>query len=327
MNPSYFFCFKRDFNYCPKLQRLFLSYNEIKSFSCLKTLETIANLQELCLDNNPICNLEANVYKRNLLVQIPTLRKLDTKRITDEEKRVAEKSYLKEINKKREQDNMAMIEEKKKLAIKDAENEWLSTQDTSGIEQNQKHEKIKIVSLSSGGSNQTPPTNNYPNTIISSSSSSSLLSNDRDLLGINSNLDDTSQESNYVTLKQTDISSSNNKSSQNSRSNSATRVAATLKPLESSPKSTNVTSNTNTVVTTPVKKSTSLNGGTNILEENVMSFFGSKSLDILESKLDVSIINQVQIISFNYIEYDDFLVKFFAKIKTKFPNVNVSKYF
>jgi hypothetical protein len=60
-----------------------------------------------------------------------------------------------------------------------------------------------------------------------------------------------------------------------------------------------------------------------MLEENVMSFIGSKSLEILDSKLDAFIVNQVQVISFSYIEYDEFLAKSFPKIRTKFPNTIV----
>lgn len=75
--------------------------------------------------------------------------------------------------------------------------------------------------------------------------------------------------------------------------------------------------------TTTAKKSISLNGGANILEDGVLSFFGSKSLEILDAKLDAFIVNQVSVISFNYIEFDEIVAKGFAKIKTKFPNTNV----
>ena len=155
---------KRDLNYCPKLQRLFLSYNELKSLSSLKSLDSLGNLYELCLDNNPV---EAVAdYKRNILVQVgTTLQKLDTRRVTDEEKRMAEKSYVKELKKKRDEDKLASVEEKKKLAIRDAENEWVRFEKSSS---NNKLQQRYFKSQQ----------------LISSSSSSSLN-------GINSNLDDT----------------------------------------------------------------------------------------------------------------------------------------
>ena len=63
----------------------------------LRTLETIANLQELSLDNNPVCALEVATYKRDLLALLPGLRKLDSRRITEEEKRVAERAWTREV--------------------------------------------------------------------------------------------------------------------------------------------------------------------------------------------------------------------------------------
>jgi len=73
-----------------------------------------------------------------------------------------------------------------------------------------------------------------------------------------------------------------------------------------------------------VKRSVALNGGSNVHEENIMFFYGIKSLDILDIKLDASIISQVFTISFHFIDFDEHLSKNFAKIRNKFTNVNVS---
>ena len=74
-----------------------MSYNDIKSLSNLRTLESIGNLQELSLDNNPVCSLEIGTYKRDLLALLSGLRKLDSKRITEEEKRVSERAWTREV--------------------------------------------------------------------------------------------------------------------------------------------------------------------------------------------------------------------------------------
>lgn len=66
--------------HCNKLQRLFLSFNDIMSLMSIKNLNTLNSLQELSLDNNPI-SIEKN-YKRNVLAQMISLKKLDSKKVT-----------------------------------------------------------------------------------------------------------------------------------------------------------------------------------------------------------------------------------------------------
>ena len=93
---------------CSKLQRLFLSYNEIQSLVDINNLSLVVSLQEMTLDNNPISGQKN--YKRNVVGQLSSLRVLDFQRLSDEEKRVAEKSFLKEELKKRDLENKASIE-------------------------------------------------------------------------------------------------------------------------------------------------------------------------------------------------------------------------
>ena len=121
---------------CTKLQRLFLSFNEIVSLLRIKNLNQITSLQELTLDNNPL-SAEKN-YKRNILAQLVALKKLDSKKVTviriffcqidiwssfeqklifltnflikDEEKRNAERMYCKSEMKKRELENYYSLE-------------------------------------------------------------------------------------------------------------------------------------------------------------------------------------------------------------------------
>ena len=50
------------------------------SLMSIKNLNTLNSLQELSLDNNPI-SIEKN-YKRNVLAQMISLKKLDSKKVT-----------------------------------------------------------------------------------------------------------------------------------------------------------------------------------------------------------------------------------------------------
>ncbi len=65
---------------CPRLQRLFLSYNEISSASNMKNVNLVSNIQELTLDNNPIA--KEKTYRRNVVANFANLKKLDSKRVT-----------------------------------------------------------------------------------------------------------------------------------------------------------------------------------------------------------------------------------------------------
>ena len=71
------------------------------------------------------------------------------------------------------------------------------------------------------------------------------------------------------------------------------------------------------------KRTTTFNNGSNVHEDSTMFFYGSKSMDILDNKIDQSIVSQISIISFNYIDFDDNLSKSFNRIKNKFPNTMV----
>lgn len=220
------------------------------------------------------------------------------------------------MTKRREMDEAAQVEERKRMAMRDAESEWAGQAN---------EEKIKIVSL---GSNLTSSAYHSNTVIISSSSSSSIVSrsslnNERDI----ANLDDSSSNQEAAGLSTIKTSPSRSSSASNIRSSSM----GVKHPIPASNSSNNTDSSFKmaqqqlsqapTAITS--KKSTSLNGGANILEENVMSFFGYKSIDILDIKLEPFIVNQVQVISFNYIEFDE-LSRYFAKIKLKFPYTTVS---
>jgi hypothetical protein len=73
------------------------------------------------------------------------------------------------------------------------------------------------------------------------------------------------------------------------------------------------------------KKSIALNNGSNVLEENnTLFFYGIRSLEIVDLKLDANLISQITTLSFHFIDYDDFLSKSFYRIRNKFTNATVS---
>jgi len=76
-----------------------------------------------------------------------------------------------------------------------------------------------------------------------------------------------------------------------------------------------------------IKRSMAYNNGANIHEETSMFFYGNRSLDIIDMRLDSSVLNQVYTLSFHYIDYDLFLSRNFARIRNKFFNANVSHSF
>ena len=171
---------------------------------------------------------------------------------------------------------------------------------------------------------------------LSSSSSSSLISSHEKDNEFKDSKTRSNEDYNYVQL--------NTFSQSNSRSNSATgfQRANQIKSISSNTSSkqttTTTTNSSQNLINNPstnigqqtdanqtnMKRSVALNGGSNVHEENVMFFYGIKSLDILDIKLDASIISQVFTISFHFIDYDEHLSKSFAKIRNKFTNVNVS---
>lgn len=124
----------------------------------------------------------------------------------------------------------------------------------------------------------------------------------------------------------------NNNSRANSRSNSAissysrlnnhiaNSYAANLQPTVNNKNPSNSTNNLNNTS----KKSVALNNGANIIEDStVMLFYGVKSLEIVDTKIEATVLNQINTISFHFIDYDEFLAKSFQRIRNKFPNIMV----
>ncbi|KAM8894610.1 leucine-rich repeat-containing protein 49 isoform 2-T2 [Spinachia spinachia] len=106
----------------PRLQRLFLSCNNIGSLDQLACLGQSRSLSELTLDGNPVA-LET-WYKQAVLRCVLHLKQLDMKRITDEDRRMAGVQARKEEEKKRESHKQTIHKEKRRLAIRNAAQQW-----------------------------------------------------------------------------------------------------------------------------------------------------------------------------------------------------------
>ncbi|CAK8673266.1 unnamed protein product [Clavelina lepadiformis] len=104
------------------LQRLFLSFNNINKWEDIECLGESSSLCEISLDGNPIA--ADTCYKQIVLKNMPQLRQLDMKRITEDEKRVASVMLRKEEERKREVHKQAIAKEKKRLAINNAARQW-----------------------------------------------------------------------------------------------------------------------------------------------------------------------------------------------------------
>ncbi|XP_061820565.1 leucine-rich repeat-containing protein 49 isoform X2 [Nerophis lumbriciformis] len=106
----------------PRLQRLFLSCNNITSLHQLGCSGESRSLSELTLDGNPVA-LET-WYKQAVLRCVLHLRQLDMKRITEEDRRMAGVQARKEEEKRKESQKQTIHKEKRRLAIRNAAQQW-----------------------------------------------------------------------------------------------------------------------------------------------------------------------------------------------------------
>jgi len=99
----------------PSLQRLFLSFNNISRWDDVECLGEAAALCEISLDGNPIT--QEVTYKQVVLKNMPQLRQLDMKRITEDERRVAAVQLRKEEERKDGQEQEVRPEGDKETSI------------------------------------------------------------------------------------------------------------------------------------------------------------------------------------------------------------------
>lgn len=168
--------------------------------------------------------------------------------------------------------------------------------------------------------------------MISSSSSSSLHSNENDSKQIDSNTineyntnEEAGQISDYQRAQAILLSRSNSASSQISKT-AASNTPTNNTNTNNTNNPTNQTNSASLSVSN-IRRSITYNSGSNIHEDSIMYFYGVKSLELLDNKLENSLTAQITTISFHYIDYDENLCKNFTRIKFKFPSVFVSHFF
>ncbi|KAM6059740.1 leucine-rich repeat-containing protein 49 isoform 3-T3 [Theristicus caerulescens] len=113
---------QKDVDTLPRLQRLFLSFNNISSFEDILCLADSSSLSDITLDGNPIA--QETWYKHTVLHHMMQLRQLDMKRITEEERRMASVAARKEEERKRESHKQTLLKEKKRLTISNIARQW-----------------------------------------------------------------------------------------------------------------------------------------------------------------------------------------------------------
>ena len=74
----------RDFQFCKKINELFLRKNQISDLLELKHLVDLPNLRVLWLQHNPIC--QHPMYRQYCIKLLPNLIKLDNAAVTPEER-------------------------------------------------------------------------------------------------------------------------------------------------------------------------------------------------------------------------------------------------
>jgi hypothetical protein len=177
------------------------------------------------------------------------------------------------------------------MTIKDAESEW------SMLKQNQLNSTIdddSIASRASLRSSEAKIKNNAELKRLSSLISNSFA---------NISNDDGQKEI-------TSSTAHHNTTIKNARPNSASLL--------------NKSNSTTSQIGANAKRSVSFNDGANILDGSVMHFYGNRSLDILDIKMDVATCSAVSSISFSFIDYEDYLCKCFSRLRQRFQNANVS---
>ena len=193
--------------------------------------------------------------------------------------------------------------------------------------------KLKIVTMRSLSQFPTQNSMSQPNfNLVSSSSSSSLHSNENESNKQTDTNNVTNNEYFYDNNNGNNITNSNIISDQGdfqraqailiSRSNSASSQLSKL--ASNTTLTTTNQNNSSNINVSNIRRSITYNSGSNIHEDSIMYFYGVKSLEILDNKLESFLTAQIMTISFHYIDYDESLCKHFSRIKYKFPSVVVS---
>jgi hypothetical protein len=215
------------------------------------------------------------------------------------------------------------------MTIKDAENEWIMMNRQSSLSNinlkggidstieyydlSNQNKSLKNLNISSNQTFDSGISSNNSDFDLTTNNNQKLISSK---LRLNNNIHKSSS-SNLTDQNGEDLQNN----FVNSRSNSA---VSTKSGKNANSELINRDLNNNNTNNQSNKKSLALNNGSNIIEDGcTMFFYGNKSLDVLEIKIDQNLLNQIINLSFHFIDYGDFLSRYFTKLRNKFCNVTV----
>ncbi|XP_071543265.1 uncharacterized protein [Panulirus ornatus] len=148
-----------DLHYLPRLEKVFMGYNEIYRYEDVACLQNCLKLRELSLEENPISRQPH--YFHQTVTRFYRLKRLDDQELTMETRRQSEKHLQKAREKERAQATRISDEEKRNSAITNAMKHW----------QVLKKDHRKLVRKFSESSNSTsdhPPSKDSEATEMSS---------------------------------------------------------------------------------------------------------------------------------------------------------------
>ncbi|XP_045606345.1 leucine-rich repeat-containing protein 49 [Procambarus clarkii] len=111
-----------DLHYLPRLEKVFMGYNEIYRYEDIACLQNCLKLRELSLEENPVSRQPH--YFHHAVTRFYRLKRLDDQELTMETRRQSEKQLQKARDKERAQATRISDEEKRNSAITNAMKHW-----------------------------------------------------------------------------------------------------------------------------------------------------------------------------------------------------------
>ncbi|XP_045102865.1 leucine-rich repeat-containing protein 49-like isoform X1 [Portunus trituberculatus] len=147
-----------DLHYLPRLEKVFMGYNEIYRYEDLACLQNCLKLRELSLEENPISRQPH--YFHHTVARFYRLKRLDDQELTMETRRQSEKVLQKAKEKERLQATRISDEEKRNSAITNAMKNWQ-------VLKRQHRKLVRKPSESSTSTSDQPPSKDSDGTTSS----------------------------------------------------------------------------------------------------------------------------------------------------------------
>ncbi|KAK4306358.1 hypothetical protein Pmani_021816 [Petrolisthes manimaculis] len=148
-----------DLHYLPRLEKVYLGYNEIYRYEDMACLQNCLKLRELSLEENPISRQPH--YFHHTVARFYRIKRLDDQELTMETRRQSEKVLQKAKEKERAQATRISDEEKRNSAITNAMKNWQ-------VIKKQHRKLVRKPSESSTSTTDPPPSKDSDGTELSS---------------------------------------------------------------------------------------------------------------------------------------------------------------